>query len=294
MAFEFSPNQLHRLNQLVFRPRHNPTEISSGEHRIRRSGDGYDFLDFREYVRGDDVRKIDWGLYSRLRKFYVRIHEAPRQTSITFVVDTSQSMEFGAPRSKLTQAQLIAGGLSFIALRGGDRVYFTSFGAAASALLGPYSSLRQHSRLINFMQNLECSGPSHLLDAVRIVASRRLHRGMVVLLSDFLGTGDIEPILRILGSSGGQVLGIQILAREDTGEFLAPGVVHLQDSETGEMIQVAIDDSTIAAYRHHFRLRRELLQKQFVHRGHEIITTTTEDDYLRVISNALSAGSVRR
>src|ERR1035437_7906508 len=295
MAFEFSPNELHRLNRLAFRMRTNPTEVTNGDRRLRRSGDGYDFLDYRPYSPGDDVRKIDWNLYARFRQqLFVRVHESPRQTSITFIVDTSRSMGFGQPRDKLTQAQLSVSGLSFVALRDGDRVYLASFSDVLRAIRGPYSGVRRHSMLIDELQKLSTSGNSAMLEATRRVASRRLHRGLVVLISDFLGIGDVESVLRIIGGAGGQALGIQILSVDDLCHALAPGVVCLQDSETGEMVRVRIDDSVLADFQSRFVARQELLRQQFLRRGYQFLQTSPQDDYLAVISQALTAGTVHR
>ena len=294
MPFDFSPNELHRLNRLAFRMRSNPTETTNGERRLRRSGDGYDFLDYRPYSRGDDVRKIDWNLYARFRQLFVRHHESPRQTSITFVLDSSRSMGFGASRDKLTQAQLIASGLSFVALRGGDRIHLASFSDVPRAIRGPFSGVRRHGIFVDELQKLSASGKSALLDATRRVAARRLHRGLVVLISDFLGTGEVESVLRIIASAGGQALGIQILSPDDTCQALAPGVVCLQDSETGEMVRVRIDESVLADFRNRFLARQELLRQQFSRRGFQFLQTTPQDDYLAVVSRAISAGTVHR
>lgn len=293
MAFEFSPNELHRLNRLVFRMRASPTETSSGERRLKRSGDGYDFLDYRPYAHGDDVRKIDWNLYGRFQQLFVRIHESPRQASLTFIVDTSRSMGFGQPRDKLTQGQLIACGLLFVALRGGDRVYVARAGSTTS-LLGPISGLRAHRKLVNELQKFSASGKTSLLDSVRKAASRRLLRGLTILISDFLGVGDIETTLRLISAAGGKALGIQILAPEDLASALQPGVVCLQDSETGEMVRVHIDHESLRVFREQFQARQEGLRLQFSRRGFQFLQVSSMDDYLAVISRALSEGTIHR
>src|SRR5689334_8515454 len=107
-TFRFNPADLHRLNRLVFLPRVASMEHGEGMRRSRRSGDGSEFLDFRPYVPGDDVRRVDWSLYGRLRQLFIRVTESPRQLSVTLLIDTSKSMGFGSPTTKLEQAQRIA------------------------------------------------------------------------------------------------------------------------------------------------------------------------------------------
>jgi len=291
MAFDFSPNELWRLNRLAFRVRVTPTEVSCGERRLRRSGDGYDFLDYRPYSHGDDVRKIDWNLYSRFQQLYVRIHESPRQASLAFILDTSRSMGFGGERLKLAQAQRIACGLLFVALRGGDRVYLAGTGPSID---GPFSGVRAHRRLVDKLQSQVAGGQTSLLDTVRRLAARRLHRGLVVFLSDFLGVGEMEPALRLIAAVGGKALGIQILAPEDQGETLKPGVVLLRDSETAEMVRVRIDEAAIRDFRNRFRAKQEQLRLSFSRRNFQFLQIAPTDDYLAVISRALSEGTMHR
>ena len=294
MAFSFSPNELHRLNRLAFAMRNRPSESHPGERRTRRAGGGFDFMDYRPYTRGDDVRNLDWNLYGRFRQLFVRIHEAPRQTSVSFVIDASRSMGFGEEREKLTQGQLITCGLGFIALRGGDRVYVCGVPGDTRSLRGPFHGIRQHSRIVDYLQQLSPEGPSQLLHATRTLAARRLHRGLVVFLSDFMGIDDLDSAIRMITSAGGTALGIQILCDADSGGTLCPGVVRLRDSETGDLVQVRIDEPTIAEYRRQLTIQQDLLQRQFTARGHYFIRVTTRDDYLSVISRSLTTGAILR
>lgn len=294
MPFTFNPNDLHRLNKLAFALRCNPTEHNSGERRLRRSGDGFDFLDYRAYVRGDDVRKIDWSLYGRFRQLFVRLNEAPRQTSITFVVDSSASMGFGTQVTKMQQAQSIACGLAFVALRGGDRVYLHVGTGPQTRVAGPFSGARQHRRIVDAVALAEPIGQCTLQTVVQRIAARRVHRGLVVVLSDFLGTGPLEQPLASIGAAGGRIVAIQILDPMDGGATLSPGVIRLRDSETGEMVQVRIDAEVLADFRHRFDAEQALLRRQFTSRGHHFLLTHTGDDYLLTISRALSSGAIQR
>lgn len=293
-SIAFNPNDLHRLNRLVFAMRRMPVEQVSGEHRIRRRGDGYDFLDYRPYTRGDDVRKVDWSLYGRLRQLFVRIHESPRQTGITFLVDASQSMQFGSPRSKFQQAQLIACGLAFVALRGGDRVFAGCFSQTLGPLAGPFHGIRRHRAAVQALEVDVPPGNSSLLAAIKALAARRRQRGLVVILSDFLNVDGLEAAVRLISSAGGRILAVQVLDPLDRATGLAPGMVRLRDSESGQLIQVRITEDSLAQYRERLEHSRLQLDRHLSRGGHEYVLADTHEDYLQVISRALRTGMVLR
>lgn len=292
-AIDFNPNDLHRLNRLMFAFRVR-SEQTSGEHRIRRAGDGYEFMDYRPYTRGDDVRTIDWNVYRRLRQIYVRIQESPRQTSMVFLQDASRSMTFGKPRTKLQQAQLIACGLSFVALRGGDRIFVSSFSDDPLTLAGPISGIRRHRHVVQALEQIPPPGQSRLLKALRMIAARRRLGGLVVILSDFMNVDDLEEAFRLVASAGGRVLAVQTLDLADRGDDLVPGIVHLRDSETGQLLQVRIDEQTLADYRKRLEGSRQHLERRCTSRGHHYVLADTQDDYVEVVSRALRTGAVLR
>jgi uncharacterized protein (DUF58 family) len=293
-TIKFNPNDLHRLNRLVFALRRMPLEQISGEHKIRRLGDGYDFLDYRAYTRGDDVRKVDWNLYGRFRQLFVRVNEAPRQTAITFLVDSSRSMQFGAPRTKMQQAQLIACGLSFVALRGGDRVFVSNFSDTSGPLVGPFHGVRRHHDIVTALEQEVPAGGSELLEAMKTLAARRRHRGVIVILSDFLNLQGIEPAIQLITSAGGKVLAVQVLDDADRAVGLKPGITRLRDSESGQLLQIRIDEENLRRYRERLENIREQLERLCRRKGHQYVLADTKEDYLQVVSQALLTGAVLR
>ncbi|MCY2928891.1 MAG: DUF58 domain-containing protein [Planctomycetota bacterium] len=160
--FTFHPNDLHRLNRLMFVLPTARLDVSSGGHRTPRAGEGTDFLDFRPYTPGDDFRRIDWNLYGRLRQLFVRLNETSRQLCVSLLLDSSTSMLFGDPISKLHQAQSVACGLGFIALKNGDRVNVMNFADGVKGGLGPLTGIRSLPSLVRFLQQVQSGGSSDL------------------------------------------------------------------------------------------------------------------------------------
>jgi uncharacterized protein (DUF58 family) len=289
-SFTFDPNDLHRLRRLMFVLRGATLEPTAGGRRSRRAGEGTDFLDFRPYTPGDDFRKLDWNLYGRLRQLFVRLNEAPRQLAVTLLVDSSRSMLFGAPVTKLLQAQRIACGLGFVALQGGDRIHVAHFGDRPHAPLGPVAGRRALGALVRYLQHMPTGGQSNLLDAARQLHGRR---GLVVVLSDFLSVAHHEEALRRLLAGRAQVLVVQVLDPLDRG--IGPqGTVRLRDSESGRMVDVRIDAANLARFQQAFEGRRQGLEAFCRRHGQHYLLALTGDPYLALICAALRDKAVVR
>lgn len=287
--FTFNPDDLQRLNRLVFAAR-GRTSDATGARRSRKAGDGIDFLDFRSYASGDNVRQIDWNVYGRTRQLFVRLRESPRQLSVTLLLDASKSMQFGAPITKFEQAQRLACALGFIAMRGGDRVYAHSFAEYPSPGIGPLTGARGLPSLVNFLQDIQLGGTSDLTAAIQSLRASRKDRGLIIILSDFL---NVQHPQTILPASGGTILSIQILDPLDRGQGLS-GNLQLRDSETGHRVEVKIDDKTLHRYQAAFDKSRQELESRSTGPQRHYLCAWTGDSYLDLVCQVLRAKAVVR
>jgi uncharacterized protein (DUF58 family) len=292
-AFAFNPNDLQRLNRLVFLPHVRSMDPESGTRRSHRAGDGNDFLDFRPYTPGDDVRKVDWNLYARLRQVFVRLNESPRRLSVSVLIDTSRSMGFGAPVSKLEQAQRLACALGFVAMRNGDRVFTAAFGSAVDRGIGPLTGARGLAALMRYLQSLDAGGQSDLDAAVVRLRAARRDRGLIVIISDFLNVTGRENALLRCGAAGGTVLAVQVLDPIDRGEGLE-GRIRLRDSETGRMVDVDLDRVALAEYQAAFDHDRAKFQTFCGGAKRQYVTVATRDNYLAAVCDVLRSKAVLR
>lgn len=290
--FNFNPNDLQRLNRLVFSAR-GAANDPAGNRRSKHRGEGIDFLDFRPYTPGDDVRKVDWNLYGRLQQLFVRLNESPRQLSVTILLDTSRSMTFGSPVTKLEQAQRIACALGFVAIRGGDRVFAYSFADKASLGVGPLVGAKGLAALMTFLQNVDAGGNSDLAGAMAKLRAAGRQRGLVIVLSDFLNVADRERTMNAIAAADGTVLAIQVLDPIDRGEGLT-GNLRLRDSESGRMVDVKIDSRTRERYRTGFDEDRERFESHLTGERRHYLLASTRDHYLELVCRALRARAVVR
>lgn len=289
--FVFNPDDLQRLNRLMFAARGSAND-PAGNRRSRHRGEGIDFLDFRAYTPGDDVRKVDWNLYGRLQQLFIRLNESPRQLSVTILVDTSRSMMFGGPITKLEQAQRMVCALGFVAMRGGERVFVYSFADRLSAGVGPLTGAKGLASLMRFLQNIDAGGRSDLSGALAGLRAAGRQRGMIVVLSDFLNVENRERAMSSLGQSEGTLLAVQVLDQIDRGEGLA-GNLRLRDSESGRMLDVKVDGRTLQQYRRAFDEDRERFEARLTGRHRHYLLAPTRDHYLELVCRALRDKVVR-
>jgi uncharacterized protein (DUF58 family) len=242
----FDEGLLRRLErvQLVSQRMHGAA--SHGGRRSKKRGTSVEFADYREYAHGDDLRQIDWNVYGRSDRLYVKLREDEESLTVHLLVDCSKSMDWGR-HNKLAYARRLAGALGYAALAGQDIVAAAGF---SERLLTPLPAMRgkgQTGRLFGFLNGLQPAGQTDLKAALRAYALMHRRSGMAVLISDLLNPGGLEGLTALLDRGFEAVL-IHTLDPveadpEDEGE------VELVDRETGQTLRISLDPATMDAYK---------------------------------------------
>src|SRR5713226_9069208 len=160
------PQFLARLEQLELVSRKIFMGRMKGERRSKRKGQSVEFADYRNYVIGDDLRFLDWNLYARLDKLFLRLFMEEEDLHFYILIDNSLSMDFGTP-TKLHFAKQIAAALGFIGLVNLDRVMIEAFNYRLTQTMPSMRGRRSLWRMLEFLQRLEPAGPSDLKQALR-------------------------------------------------------------------------------------------------------------------------------
>lgn len=153
------PGFLSRLEQLALLSRRLYAGQQKGERRSTRRGASVEFADYRNYVPGDDLRRVDWNTFARLERLFLKLFVAEEELTVHLLLDTSRSMAFGDP-TKLHYAQQVAAALGYIALTGFDRVTVTALGGSPPGAAGTPRTLpalrgrNQALRLFQFLDDL--------------------------------------------------------------------------------------------------------------------------------------------
>src|SRR6195256_2763576 len=213
-ALLLDPLFLHKLEQLELVSRKIFTGAIKGERKSKRKGQSVEFADYRNYVKGDDLRHLDWNLYARLDRLFIRLFLEEEDLHFYVLIDNSMSMDFGTP-SKLHYAKQVAAALGFIGLVNMDRVVIEAFNNRLTQSLPAVRGRRSLWRLMDFLQKIEPAGPSDLRKALRTFSLKSSGKGIVVLLSDFMDKGGYEEALRYLVARQLDIYVIQILSHEE-------------------------------------------------------------------------------
>jgi uncharacterized protein (DUF58 family) len=228
-----------------------------GKRRSVKRGSSVEFADYRDYQPGDDFRFIDWNIYARLNKLFLKTFVEEENIYIHILLDTSPSMSFGTP-SKLEYGKKIVAALGYIGLVNLDMVVMTAFSDNLSGLR-PMRGKDQIFTLLNFLTNIPASEPfadnmKHLSanlmmsNCLKKYAIRTPYRGVAIIISDFLVPQNVyEEGLKALLYKNFDVKVIQLLSEDELNPDLS-GELKLQDSETGETKEITINDKVLKKY----------------------------------------------
>jgi uncharacterized protein (DUF58 family) len=230
----FTPQFLSQLETLRLRTRKEFLGSQSGNYSSPRRGTSLEFADYRRYTPGDDLRYLDWGIYARSDRLYVKLFREEVDLFAYVFVDASASMAFPSSREKFFPASHIAAALSYVVLANHDHVKLHLLGSSFAAAASPfYRGRRRMTDCIQFMTSREPDGP---LELARSLAEhlRRLRRpGKAILISDFLmPAASVQQGLNLLRAFNLDIAVIQVLTRQEVDPPFARGGLNLVDSET--------------------------------------------------------------
>jgi uncharacterized protein (DUF58 family) len=249
-TFGFDGAFLQRLERLSILNRQMLQGASAGPRRSPRHGASVEFADFRNYVTGDDFRRIDWKAYARLDRLFLRLYRAEEITEITIFLDHSISMRFGAPSKSITAGRLAAI-LSYVALHNYDTVAIAGWGDRIDHFLPGQSGTRAVPRVWRTIANLiDAPATAGATDfgCLRTFGQYRRRSGIAVVLSDFMTDSDWRTGLRSLRAFGQEVTAIQVLSPEEIDPTLR-GDWKLVDAETGARAEVTLSPRLLRRYR---------------------------------------------
>lgn len=259
----FDPDFLKRLARYTISPRIRPVLGQSGQYKSGKKGSSIEFSDVREYLPGDDIRRIDWNAYARSEKLFVKLFMDEREARYHILLDMSHSMNI--PEEKWAKARRIAGMLAWLALNSGDRVDLTLLSEDNPYTTKSCAGKAAFYPLLKELTKAECKGSCDLANAI---APLSFHgNGTTFLISDFLppcteelsftegsSAEKTKHMLRLLQNKKQSVVLIQVSAREEeTPELLFSGeigesIFTLTDSETGGKLKITPSKALLKKY----------------------------------------------
>ena len=242
-----SPELLAQLERLELVTRKVFRGRLKGERRSKRKGQSVEFADFRNYVPGDDLRHIDWNLYARLDRLFLKMFLEEEDLHFYALIDDSESMNFGDP-TKLLFAKQLAAALGFIGLIRSDRVKVDVLSQSVKQVGAAWRGRASTWRMLQHIDAVEVGEPTPLAEGVKNFCLRNRGHGVAVLLSDLMDKEGYEQALRYLLSQQMDVYVIQILSAEELNPELT-GDLRLIDCEDDDVAEITISAPLLNRYK---------------------------------------------
>jgi uncharacterized protein (DUF58 family) len=244
-----------------------------GERRSKRKGQSVEFADYRNYVMGDDLRFLDWNIYGRLEKLFIKLFFEEEDLHVNILVDASGSMQYGNPDKHL-YARRVAAAIAYIGLVNYNRVSVTAFSDRFGPELVGVRGRRMIHQVLGHLSGIEASGTGNMTAACRQFAIRHPQRGIVLFISDFMDKAGFEDGLRYLIGRKYDLYAIQVLSPEEIDPPLN-GDLQLVDMEDEDLADITVSRALINRYKQNLNAYCRNLQDFCTHRGVTYLFTST-------------------
>lgn len=269
-----------RLETLALELRPNLAGFFGGKHKVSTYGQTVEFADYREYQLGDDIRRIDWNLYSRFEKYFLKLFTDERQMHTQVFIDCSGSMGKDNPE-KAEYAVAIGAALGYLSVHNMDKVSFKLIkGEKSEDPFGTIVGKRAFFNAISTLEELEFEGETDLRESIVSTPNTGTKDGLTVIISDFFTDSDWQKAVDYLCYKQRQVLLIQVVTPEEVDPSYT-GRVHLVDIESETLedernMKIKIDRSFQVAYEQAMADIQEELKSFCTSRGADYVTLCTD------------------
>ena len=269
-----------------------------GDRRSIKRGTSIEFADYRNYAPGDDLRQLDWNIYARLERPYIKLLEDEEDLAVHLILDASASMDFppeGEPEQhKLLYAKRIIAGLAYVSLTSGDRLTLTAVNDLRTATFGPVRGRAQSIPILRFIGDIGAAGITDLDTVLSDYAIRARRPGLTIIVSDMFSLeGAYLDGLNALLSRGHEVAFVHVLAPEEAQPPVA-GDLSLVDVETELQQEVTVDGAMLGIYQQRLLAWRAGIREECLRRGAHYFPLETDTPWERLIlSDMRRAGLVK-
>lgn len=252
----FDEQTLRKLEQLTLVADRVRAGVMKGDRRSRKRGTSIEFADYRDYARGDDLRRLDWNVFARLERPFIKLLEEEEDLAVHVLIDGSGSMDWPLgddERNKFSYARRLAAALAVIGLATGDQVSLAVLKANGDTTLGPYRGRNNAVRVMQLLASSTAKGVTDLNLALRQYGWRAHRPGLLLLISDLFSPNGFQAGLDGLQARGYEVALIQVLSPDEIRPAYE-GDIRLVDVETGEDAEISLDHMTAQRYQQRLEL----------------------------------------
>ncbi len=283
------PEVLSRISNLELMARSVVEGFIAGLHRSPYKGFSVDFMEYRPYIPGDDLMRVDWKLFARTDRYFIKEFEDETNTRFNLLVDVSHSMGYSSTSlNKMQYGFYLAAALAYMMIRQRDAVGMTLFDDKVLERIPPRSSKGHLHTLLTHMEQAELGAQTSLGKPLHEMAEQQRRRGFMVVISDFLA--DVDELidgLKHFRFNGHEVLIFHILDPQEV-DFDFTDVVEFEDLETGEKMLIEAE-SAREQYLENFNRYQERLRKECGLLGIDYTLLTTDKPLDFALFNYLAA-----
>lgn len=242
----FDPEFLRRLERLEIVSRKVFTGKLRGEKRSRRKGFSQEFADYRDYVHGDDLRFLDWNVYGRLDRLFLKLFHEEEDLHVHLLVDGSRSMDSGEP-GKFDYARKVAAAIGYVGLVNLNPVTVRVFRKGGEDLLPTCRGEKMLWRMMDFFEERKADGETDLTGCLKRFAVAQPRRGVAILVSDFLNRQGYDAALKWLLGTRMEAYVLHILSPQEVNPDLR-GDFRLMDIEDADTVEVSLTRPLVKSY----------------------------------------------
>lgn len=275
-----------RLDQLDVMSRKLLAGKMKGERRSKRRGQSVEFADYRNYVIGDDLRFIDWNIYARLDRLFLKLFLEEEDLALYVIVDISKSTDYGDPHKGLYMKK-VAAALGYIGLVNYNRVSISAVSNGVVSETGALRGRTKVSQLVNFVSNLKPAGAGNLAEACRRFALAHRQKGVCVVLSDFFDKGGFENGLRYIAGGKYDLFAVQVLSPQEIDPAQLQGDLKLKDMEDEDLAEVSITQPLMKQYKANLNAYCLAVKDYLTRRGGTYLFTSTSVPFDTLVLNYL-------
>ena len=281
------PTILSRIGNLELLARTVVDGFINGMHRAPYFGASIDFAEHRGYVAGDDIRRVDWRLFARTDRYYIKQHEADTNTNFCLILDVSKSMNFGSRGvTKLEYASYLGACLAYLAQRQRDRVGCITFDSEVVSYVPP--SAKHFNVLLHTLDRTKAERRGEMTKPLANMAEHFKRRSLIVLVSDFYeDPSAVLEAIKPLHFLGNDLIAFQVLDPAEL-DFGYDDASSFQDIETGEQIPV-VPESFRDEYRRLIQNHIESLKTKFSEVRIDYMLASTAEPLDRLLFGYLSS-----
>jgi uncharacterized protein (DUF58 family) len=276
---------MNRLDSLDVMSRKILQGKLQGERRSKRRGQSVEFADHRPYVPGDDLRFVDWNIYGRLERLFLKLFLEEQDLTVHIMADASGSMTIGEPSKELFIKKLTAA-LGYVSLVNNNRVTISFFGDGIKSQLANMRGRSYLHKMAEYLLTTDCEGFSHFDNACRQLAAGRTGSGIMIVLSDFLFKEGYDFGLRRMIGRQYDLYAIQVLSAEELSPKFT-GDLKLLDIEDADAAEITVSSALLKYYKQNINAYCNELKDFCRQRGAVYVLANSADSVESLVLNYL-------